>query len=574
MYLRETKRRNADGSTVSYLALAQNERDPVTGVPRARIIHRFWRSDQVDREALARLVRSISRLLDPADAVAATTWGEVQIIESRAMGSSWLADRLWERLAIGQTIIAGAGGRRLQAERVERAIFAMVANRLSVKPLSKLAGCEWVAERAFIEGLQEVSDDACYRAMDFLHAALPELQERVFFTVASLLDLEVDLLFFDTTSTYWETDRLPDELQAEGEEPDSDQEPDLEPALVESGRRRYSKNSKDHRPDLPQVVVGMAVTRKGIPVRVWTFPGNASDQVIIRKVRDDLRGWNLARVIWVLDRGFTSERNRRYLQRAGGHYIVGEKLRSDSKEANAALARQGRYHTVEGNLRVKQVRVDEGTYRDRFVICHNPERAERDRVVREQILERLRQEIHHADGLPPSKRSELYGALSTRPAYKRFLRRTNTGKLRVDRSAVAREAKLDGKFLLRSSDETLSPADLAQGYKALYEAERGWRDLKHVIDMRPAYHRREDRVEAHVQLCWLALLLLRVAETETGDTWRNLRNELDRMHLVTLATSEGTVSQRTELTPGQRRILGALELPEPPRFYDFTTTAD
>ena len=581
MYLRETKRRNADGSAVSYLALAQNERDPVTGVPRARIVHRFGRADQVDREALARLVRSISRFLDPAQAVAATSSGEVQIIESRMMGSAWVADRLWERLEIGKTIIAQAGGRRLQAERVERAIFAMVANRLSVKPLSKLAGCEWVAERAFIERLAEVSDDECYRAMDFLHAALAELQERVFFTVASLLDLEVDLLFFDTTSTYWETDRLPDELQHEDEQPDSDLDPvdldpdsDQEPVLAESGRRRYSKHSKDHRPDLPQVVVGMAVTRKGIPVRVWTFPGNASDQVIIRKVKDDLRGWNLARVIWVLDRGFTSERNRRYLQRAGGHYIVGEKLRCDSKEANAALARQGRYHVVEGDLRVKQVRIDDGVNRDRFVICHNPERAERDRTVREQIIDRLAQEIHHADGLPPSKRAELYGALSTKPAYKRFLRKTPTGKLRIDRSALAREQKLDGKFLLRTSDESLTAADLAQGYKALYEAERGWRDLKHVIDMRPAYHRREDRIEAHVQLCWLALLLLRVAETEAGDTWRNLRNELDRMHLVTLATNEGTVSQRTELTPGQRHILGALELPEPPRFYDFTPAAE
>ena len=281
----------------------------------------------------------------------------------------------------------------------------------------------------------------------------------------------------------------------------------------------------------------MAVTRKGIPVRVWTFPGNASDQVIIRKVKDDLRGWNLARVIWVLDRGFTSERNRRYLQRGGGHYIVGEKLRSDSKEAGAALSRQGRYHTVEGNLRVKQVRIDEGAVRDRFVICHNPERAERDHVVREQILERLRAEIHHADELAPSKRAELYGALATKPAYKRFLRKTKNGKLRIDRAAVAREHKLDGKFLIRSSDESLTATDLAQGYKALYEAERGWRDLKHTIDLRPAYHRREDRIEAHVQLCWLALLLLRVAETETGETWRSLRNELDRMHIVTLKAS-------------------------------------
>jgi transposase len=406
---------------------------------------------------------------------------------------------------------------------------------------------------------------------------LPALQERVFFSVASLLDLEVDLLFFDTTSTYWETDRLPDELQDAKETDEQAGESgagaDDDPPLSEEGRRHYSKHSKDHRVDLPQVVIGMAVTRKGIPVRVWTFPGTTSDQQIIRKAKDDLREWNLSRVIWVADRGFASERNRRYLQRAGGHYIIGEKLRSDSKEATAALSRQGRYHTVEGNLRVKQVRVDEGTMRDRFVICHNPERAERDQAVREQILQRLAQEIQSADNLPASKRSELYGQLATKPAYKRFLRPTKTGKLRIDRTAVAREAKLDGKFLLRTSDESLSATDIGHGYKALYEVERGWRDLKSTIDLRPVYHRREDRIQAHVQLCWLALLLLRIAETETNDSWRNLRNELDRLHLVTLATSEGQVAQRTELTHRQRQILTALKLPEPPLFYDFTPAA-
>jgi hypothetical protein len=570
MYLRETKRRNADGSEVSYLALAQNERDAVTGVPRARVVHRFGRADQVDREALARLVRSISRFLDPADAVAATAAGEVRLLDSRAMGSCWLADRLWERLGVGEAIVAAAGGRRLEGEAVERTIFAMVCNRLSVRPLSKLAGCDWVAERAFVQGLEAVSDDACYRAMDFLHGALPALQERVFFSVASLLDLEVDLLFFDTSSTYWETDGLPEELRDDDEGADGD---DSGERVVERGRRAYSAHSKDHRPDLPQVVVGMAVTRRGIPVRVWTFPGNASDQQIIRTARDDLRDWNLARVIWVLDRGFTSERNRRYLQRAGGHYIVGEKLRAGSQEAKAALQRQGRYHVVDGGLRVKQVRVDDGTNRDRFVICHNPERAARDRTVREQILSRLADQIAHTDTLTPAKRSELYGALSTKPAFKRLLRQTATGKLRIDRGAVTAEAKLDGKFLLRTSDESLSATDIALGYKALYEAERGWRDLKSTLELRPVYHRRADRIEAHVQLCWLALLLLRVAETETNDTWRNLRNALDRMHLVTLATSEGTVAQRTELTHRQRQILKALELPEPPRFYDFAPAA-
>src|ERR1700739_3170506 len=158
MYLRETNRGKADGSTVSSLALAQNERDPKTGVPRARIIHRFGRADQVDRAALARLVLSISRFLDPGEAVAATASGEVSIIESRTMGSAWLADRLWERLEVGKKIIkwGRGGGAAWGGRRVEAATFALAPNRLSVKPLSKLAGCGWVAKRAFIDGLAEV----------------------------------------------------------------------------------------------------------------------------------------------------------------------------------------------------------------------------------------------------------------------------------------------------------------------------------------------------------------------------------------------------------------------------------
>jgi DDE family transposase len=249
----------------------------------------------------------------------------------------------------------------------------------------------------------------------------------------------------------------------------------------------------------------------------------------------------------VVDRGFTSAANRRYLQRGGGHYIMGEKLRGDSAEAKTALGRAGRYRTVAGNLRVKEVRVDDGTARDRFVICRNPEQASRDADVRGRIVALLQEKITGSDRLPARKRAELAGALKTRPAFNRFLRATASGKLRIDRRAVARDAHFDGKFLLRTSDESLSATDIAEGYKALYEAERGFRDVKSTIDLRPVYHHKEQRILSHVQLCWLALLL-RVAETETGDTWRNLRDELERLHLVTLRTAEGTLAQRGELT--------------------------
>jgi len=576
MYLRETRRRNRDGSEVSYLALAHNERDPVTGTPKAKIIHNFGRADTVDKEALARLVRSISRFLDPADAVAASFASdeELQLLDSRPMGPAWVADRLWERLGIGRAIFQVAGNRRLDGEAVERVIFSMVANRLSVKPLSKLAGCSWVAKRAFIDNLAEVTDDQCYRAMDFLLDALGELQESVFFSVANLLNLEVDLLFFDTSSTYFETERIEDELVDDADDEGQEREEEDEP-LEEAGIRRFSSHSKDHRRDLPQVVLGLAVTREGIPVRMWTFPGTTSDQDIIKKVKDDLGAWGLHRVIWCLDRGFNSADNRRYLERAGGHYIVGEKLRSDQAEAKAALSRQGRYHLVAGNLRVKEVRVDDGVMRDRFVICYNPERATHDAAVRANIVSELSSRIAGSDKLSATRRAELYGKLSTKAVFKRLLRRTATGKLRIDKTAITAEAHLDGKFLLRTDDESLSAEDIALGYKSLYEVERGWRDLKKTtLNIRPVYHRREDRIRAHVQLCWLALLVLRVAEIAVGDTWRNIRNELDRIHLVTMATSKGIVSQRSELTPGQRHILGALELPVPPLFFEFTPAPD
>jgi IS4 transposase len=251
---------------------------------------------------------------------------------------------------------------------------------------------------------------------------------------------------------------------------------------------------------------------------------------------------------------------------------MGEKLRGASAEAAAALSRQGRYQVVAGNLRVKEVRVDDGSARDRFVICHNPEQAVRDGEVRAQIVARLEAKIADSDRLSATKRAELAGALKTKPGFNRFLRTTPGGLLRVDRAKVTADARLDGKFLLRTSDESLSAADIAVGYKQLLEVERGFRDLKSTIELRPVYHHKDQRIQAHIQLCWLALLLLRVAEIEAGDTWRNLRDELEPLHLVVLRTPEGTLAQRSELTTRHKHILARLQLPQPPCFRDFTPT--
>ncbi len=552
MYLRRTVRRTKDGE-VAYLQLAHNEWDPVAKQSKVRVIYNFGREDQLDRDAIRRLVSSLQRALEPDEALASAAGPGLRFIESRPMGGAWALDGLWRELAVDRTLAGLLRGRRLDG-RAERVIFAMVANR-ALEPLSKLACSKWVSERAWIAGLPELDEDSCYRSMDWLLEVQNELAEAVYFATADLLNLEVDLLFFDTTSTYFERD-----------EPEQDIV-DEQGNVVRSAFR-VRGHSKDHRDDLPQVVIAMAVTRTGIPIRVWCWPGNTSDQELIRQAKDDLRAWKLSRVVWVADRGFQSAENRRYLQRAGGHYILGEKLRGNDKEARAALARQGRYHTVAGNLRVKEVIIDDGTMRDRFVICHNPEEAKRDEAVREQLLAQIQDQIAGSDSLAPTERHQLYGQLCAKRGYKRFLRQTKTGKLRIDRGAVTAEQHLDGKFLLRTSDPTLTAEDVALGYKQLLEIERAWRDMKTTLDLRPVHHRKEDRIRAHVLLCWLALLLIRIAENQTSQTWRNLRDELERMHLGTFTGPAGTSRQRTELTASQKDILRALNVAQPPLFLD------
>jgi hypothetical protein len=487
VYLRETKRRNRDGSVVSYLQLAHSERHPVTGVPSAKVIHNFGRADTVDRDALARLVASISRFLEPEQAIAAAAAGEVEVLEARRLGGAWVLDRLWERLGIGVALRRVADGRRLDADATERVIFALMTQR-ALEPGSKLAATRWVAERVAIEGCAGFSEDAAYAAMDFLLNALGEIASEIFASVAHLLNLDVEIIFVDTTSTYWEVE-VADELADLQPEPAAD---DGASTAVQAGTRTFGK-SKDHRDDLPQVVIAMAVTRDGIPVRCWTFPGNESDQRIIRTVKDDLGSWNLRRMVWVADRGFASAANRAYLQRGGGHYIHAEKLRHTNAEAAAALARAGRYRGVAGNLRVKQVWASpgggthDGARTERFVVCHNPEAATHDEAVRHRLIEHLQGLINGSDAWPKTRRDELVGSLKQTPALRRYLRRTPTGLLRIDHAAAHREAHLDGKWLLRTSDMTLTPDDLAAAYKQLIAVERGWRDCKGCLGLRPVY---------------------------------------------------------------------------------------
>ncbi|MGH2992154.1 MAG: IS1634 family transposase [Solirubrobacterales bacterium] len=555
MYLRRTQRRRKDGSVVGYLQLAHNRR--VGGVTRAEVLLNLGREDRADVEGLGRLARSITRYAegaDPVGAVAARAPEELRVTDARPLGAAWVLDALWRRLRIERAISEALSGRRHRHD-VERVIFALVANR-AIAPASKLAAAEWVTHDAAIPGLSEIDDDRAYRAMDVLAAADAEgaVQEAVFFSVADLLNLEVDLLFFDTTSTYFEI-----------EDEDEGVEGDRGPESV----RRFG-HSKDHRPDRPQIVVGLAVTRTGIPVRVWVFPGNTADQSVVERVKSDLAGWRLGRAVWVVDRGLSSEENLRYLRRGGGHWIAGMRMRAGEEACEAALARQGRYRTVRDNLRVKEVRLGSGEAERRFIVCHNPEEEGRDRTRRERALRRIEAELERIERLrsragkagTAHERAEC--ALRDHPSHSRYLRQLPSGRLRIDRAKVRAEERLDGKFLLETSDPEITAEDAALGYKNLLEAERSFRDLKGTLRIRPIFHRLEERIRAHVVICWLALLLIRIAERETGETWRRMRTELERLKLVTLSGPAGAVEQTTPPTDAQRAILGQLQIAPPP----------
>lgn len=562
MYLRTTQRKNRDGSVVRYLQLAHNRR--AGGVTQAQVLLNLGREDQLDRDGLGRLVASISRYLGgpdtglpPADAAQLAGEG-LAVTGSRPVGTVHLLDGLWRALGIDTTLRKVLDPRRFTTN-VERVLFALAANR-AVDPMSKLSAAEWASSDVAIDGLEAMDEDQAYRAMDLLVEAdaQAEVQEAVFFAVAGLLNLEVDLLFFDTTSTYFERD-----TEETGED----------------AFRLYG-HSKDHRPDLPQIIIGLAVTKEGLPVRVWCWPGSTSDQTILPEVKDDIRGWRLGRTITVVDRGFSSADNLAYLRRGGGHFIAGMRMRDGNPLVEQVLSRQGRYQQVKDNLRVKEVSIEPTDVR--FIICHNPEQAERDRTAREDAVTRLETELARIKQARERGRANKKTSTTTKrkaeaahtkaecalrdhPSLGRWLRQQANGRLVIDRAKVKAEERLDGKYLIATSDPHISSEDAALGYKSLLEAERGFRDLKSSLLLRPVFHRLEHRIRAHVLLCWLALLLTRVAERRTSMTWHRITTELGRIHAVTLTGTAGTAVHTTPLTTTQAGILRDCQVTPPPR---------
>lgn len=561
MFLRVSRQKLKNGEVIEHYQLAESVWERQQKRSRTNIVYSFGRvGDPAVVERLRKLARSILRRCAPEEIAAEMPGWRVR--DAWPYGDLYVIEALWKRLGLDKIIAKYSRNRKFDYP-VERAAFAMVANRL-LAPSSKLYCYEqWLREDVKVEGTGVLELQHLYRTMDFLEENREGIEKDLYFGLCDLFNLDVDLVFYDTTSLHFEIDG---EDRGRGEE-------DVVYGSVQAGgktykaprKRGYAKNGRN---DVPQIVVGLAVTRDGLPVRHWVFPGNTVDVTTVKQVREDLRGWKLGRCVFVGDAGMVSEENLQDLRLGGGRYIVCMPLKRGSEVATQVTTRAGRYKEVAGNLRVKEVVVGEGERRRRYVVCYNPREAERQRKHRAQVLTELEAELVTLKDLDSSSYTKRVFQLVASRRYGRYLRRTKTGKLRLNRTAVSNAERHDGKFVVHSNDDSLLPEDLALGYKQLMRVEVAWRQLKSGLLMRPVYHWAPHRIHAHIFLSMLALQIECVAERACDDTWRNIRDDLKQVKLAELSGPEGKVWQVTEPTGGARRRLKSLQIANPPLIID------
>jgi len=546
MYLRSTKRKNKDGSTVEYFQLAHNERHPQTRKPVAKIIHNFGRADQLDRQELVRLCNSIARVCglivtDPVDPVTQSIgFGKgLKIKQTLALGCPLVVEALWERLGLRKTLqdIEKTAGVQVP---YERALLAMVANRLC-DPESKLGVWERWLSKVYLPSCQGLKLRHMYEAMDLLHAHAEQVEKTVFFQVADLFNLEVDLIFYDTTTASFHVDQEDDDG---------------------AGLRKFGHSKEGFW--APQVVVALAVTREGIPVRSWVLPGNTADVSTVEMVRADLRGWNLGRAMFVADSGMNSVDNRSELARACGKYLLACRMASVADIKRDVLTKRGRYTVFKDNLHAKEVIVGDGERRKRYILCYNPKEAKRQRKHRQMTVELLEDELQrHRD---QSATAQWAIELLASRRFKRYLRVLKSGQVRIDRAAIREAEKYDGKWVIETNDDTISLEDAACGYKGLMVIERCFRSLKRTqIRMTPMYHWASRRIEAHVKICVLSLLIERIAELQSGQPWHRIRQALERLQVTEFFDLNHRVLMRNELASDTRKTFNLLKIKPPPQ---------
>ena len=564
MYLRVTGRRNRDGSSTTCYALAENVWNAKTKRSEARVVHSFGRADQIDKAALQRLVASINRVIDadaadPLPVRGKTALPEIAIDAVFERGIVLAARSLWEELGIGEAIRTRMAHAGLAAPH-ETALFAMAAHRLD-DPTSKL-GCasRWLPDVAWLPEAGQLTVDPLYRALDLLAVWSEAIERDVFLRSAALLRLDVDLIFHDTTTAYFEIDEADTHAELWG------------------GRlfapRRQRGHSKEGRDANPQVIIALAVTRDGMPVRSWVLPGNTADVTTVARIKQDLHAWRLGRCLFVGDAGMYSADTLAELSRGLGRYVLAVPMRRVGEVEAAVLSRPGRYRKLADNLEVKEVWVGTGERRKRHVLCFNPAEAERQRQHRAQLLAELEAELRLLDERAEDHPKAARMLLASR-RWGRYLSPDSQGRPKLDAAKVKAAVKFDGKWVVITNDETLTAEDVALAYKGGAIIESCFRRMKQTgLEVRPMFHWRARRIEAHVKLCVLALQMQRTAEIRTGLSWARIAHLLSGLKAVRYGSESRTIVQRTKIAGELAELLKKLGIPIPKQLLTVTEAAE
>ncbi|MBC8391915.1 MAG: IS1634 family transposase [Deltaproteobacteria bacterium] len=469
--------------------------------------------------------------------------------ESRRIGPALIFEKLWQELKIPK-VIKGLLDERKYEFSVERTIFITVLNRLC-SPGSDRASEKWMRDQK-IAGKERLNLHHFYRAMGWLGEALAKeeqegatpfaprcmkdkIEERLFAERRDLFT-NLDLVFFDTTSIYFE---------GEGGE-----------NIGQLG------NTKDHRPDLKQMVVGVVLDHQGNPICCEMWPGNTTDVTTLIPIAERLKErFNIQQVCIVADRGMISEKVKKRIVAIGWKYILGVRMRKEKSAKEIVLSRGGRYKEVypmssnsndPSPLKVKEVDVD---WR-RYVVCFNEKQAYKDREDREAIIASLEKNLKKGD-------KSLIG----NKGYRRYLRKKEKKFYEIDFEKVKEEARYDGKWVLTTNTQ-LSADTLALKYKQLLMVEEIFRTMKSILETRPIYHKCDDTIRGHVFCNFFALLLRKKLqdlleekgfELEWADIIRDL-NELMEIE-IRLSCKEYILRSETKGATGKIFQAAGVTLP-------------
>jgi hypothetical protein len=528
------KRSVHEYGTYEYLQLVESQRD--RGQVRQRVLANLGRLDELVADGTVdSLLRSLAKFSAQLRVVEKVRTEGIEAHSARSWGPALVFGRLWEQQGVAE-LLQRLGRDRQFGFDVERVAFALALQRLC-EPGSDLQGSQWLPT---IEcpGFDDIALHQLYRTVGFLAEVREPLEKELFLRDRDLFSQALDLVFIDTTSTYIYRDEQ-----------------------TTLRRRGYSR---DRMPDQPQVVICLAVDRHGWPIAWDLLPGNTADTrgfvAMISKLRERFR---IGRVTVVADRGMISKDTIALLEghaQAPFDFILGCKLRQQKEVTEEVLGRAGRYKQVADNLEVKQVVVGDR----RYVVCRNPIEARKDDAAREAILGKLE------DALAHSPKSVLGNV-----GFKRFTQ-VARGGITIDRDAVARDARLDGKFVLRTNTE-LDADQVALAYKSLWRVERAFRETKSTLEVRPVFHHRDDTTIGHIVGCFLALRLevdlqrrlderdlQRRAEERKDIAWPDLMRDLREVRAVYVTVDEQHYRLRTELRGHAAEAFAAASV-RPPR---------